>query len=65
MPQADFSTEWVHRFTDPYALLGVSVAADDRRILKRYHAIAKQLEASVWSLLIHAINDFTRAAAAL
>ena len=45
MPQADFSTEWVHRFTDPYALLGVSVAADDRRILKRYHAIAKQLHA--------------------
>ncbi len=45
MPQADFSTEWVHRFIDPYALLGVSVAADDRRILKRYHAIAKQLHA--------------------
>jgi curved DNA-binding protein CbpA len=53
MPQADFSTEWVHRFTDPYALLGLSVAADDRRILKRYHAIAKQLHADT---LINALG---------
>ncbi len=43
MPPSDFSTEWVNRFTDPYALLGVSVAADDRRILKRYRTVAKQL----------------------
>jgi curved DNA-binding protein CbpA len=43
MPHADFSTEWMQRFTDPYALLGVSVAADDRRLLKRYRAVAKQL----------------------
>ncbi|WOD40843.1 J domain-containing protein [Nodosilinea sp. E11] len=43
MPHAAFSPEWLHRFTDPYALLGVSVAADERRILKRYRAVAKQL----------------------
>lgn len=43
MSHAEFSAEWVQRFTDPYALLGVSVAADDRRILKRYRAVAKQL----------------------
>ncbi|WP_035985113.1 J domain-containing protein [Leptolyngbya sp. KIOST-1] len=43
MPHAAFSPEWLNRFTDPYALLGVSVAADERRILKRYRAVAKQL----------------------
>ncbi|MGB3312627.1 MAG: tetratricopeptide repeat protein [Nodosilinea sp.] len=43
MPHAAFSPEWLKRFTDPYALLGVSVAADDRRILKRYRTVAKQL----------------------
>lgn len=43
MPHAAFSPEWLNRFTDPYALLGVSVAADERRILKRYRVVAKQL----------------------
>lgn len=43
MPHAAFSPEWLNRFTDPYALLGLSVAADERRILKRYRAVAKQL----------------------
>lgn len=43
MPHAAFSPEWLKRFTDPYALLGLSVAADERRILKRYRTVAKQL----------------------
>ncbi|WP_017297271.1 J domain-containing protein [Nodosilinea nodulosa] len=43
MSHAAFSPEWLSRFTDPYALLGVSVAADERRILKRYRSVAKQL----------------------
>ncbi|MGB3201739.1 MAG: J domain-containing protein [Nodosilinea sp.] len=43
MPHAAFSPEWLKRYTDPYALLGVSVAADERRILKRYRTVAKQL----------------------
>lgn len=43
MSHAAFSPEWLNRFTDPYALLGVSVAADERRILKRYRFVAKQL----------------------
>ncbi|MBE9136996.1 DnaJ domain-containing protein [Nodosilinea sp. LEGE 07088] len=38
-----FSSEWLKRFTDPYALLGVSVAVDGRRLLKRYRTVAKQL----------------------
>ncbi|MEO1068781.1 MAG: J domain-containing protein, partial [Cyanobacteria bacterium J06638_6] len=43
MSHAAFSPEWLKRFTDPYALLGVSVAADGRRLLKRYRTVAKQL----------------------
>lgn len=43
MPNTSFSPDWLQRFSDPYAVLGVSVAADDRRILKRYRQLAKQL----------------------
>lgn len=43
MSHAAFSPEWLKRFTDPYAILGVSVAADERRILKRYRTVAKQV----------------------
>jgi tetratricopeptide (TPR) repeat protein len=39
-----FLPEWLNQFaSNPYAVLGLSLAADDRRVLKRYHAIAKQL----------------------
>jgi tetratricopeptide (TPR) repeat protein len=47
MSHAPFSSDWLHQFTDPYAVLGVSVAADERRILKRYHSVAKQLHPDV------------------
>jgi tetratricopeptide (TPR) repeat protein len=43
MSHAPFSPDWINQFTDPYAVLGISVAADDRRILKRYHLVAKCL----------------------
>jgi tetratricopeptide (TPR) repeat protein len=43
MPQISFSADWLDQFTDPYAVLGIAVAADDRRILKRYRTIAKLL----------------------
>ncbi|HIK45902.1 MAG TPA: DnaJ domain-containing protein [Leptolyngbyaceae cyanobacterium M65_K2018_010] len=47
MSQAPFSPEWLNQFTDPYAVLGVSVAADERRLLKRYHLVAKRLHPDV------------------
>ena len=37
------STEWLNLLIDPYAVLGVSVNADERQISKRYYVIAKQL----------------------
>lgn len=41
------SPAWFSQFSDPYAVLGVSVSADDRRILKRYHQVAKRLHPDV------------------
>ncbi len=43
MPHRPFTEEWIQQFSDPYAVLGVSVSADDRRILKRFRAVAKLL----------------------
>lgn len=43
MSQISFSSEWLNQLSDPYAVLGLSVAADDRRILKRYRSVAKGL----------------------
>ena len=43
MAQSTLPSEWLTNFSDPYAVLGVSLAADDRRILKRYRTIAKLL----------------------
>jgi curved DNA-binding protein CbpA len=47
MSSSAFSPDWLQRFSDPYAVLGVSAAADDRRILKRYRQLAKQLHPDV------------------
>lgn len=43
MTSPAFSPDWIKQFADPYAVLGVSVAADERRIAKRYRQIAKRL----------------------
>jgi len=41
------SPAWFSQFSDPYAVLGVVVTVDDRRILKRYHQVAKRLHPDV------------------
>ncbi|WP_413172885.1 J domain-containing protein [Anabaena azotica] len=43
MSQNSLPPEILELLIDPYAVLGVSVNADDRQIYKRYHALAKQL----------------------
>lgn len=43
MSQNSLPSETLDLLVDPYAVLGVSVNADDRQILKRYHALAKLL----------------------
>ncbi len=43
MSRNSLSTEWLNLLIDPYAVLGVSVNADERQISKRYYILAKQL----------------------
>ncbi|HEY9630274.1 MAG TPA: tetratricopeptide repeat protein [Coleofasciculaceae cyanobacterium] len=43
MSQTSFSADWPNQFSDPYAILGLAVAADDRRVLRRYRTVAKLL----------------------
>lgn len=43
MSQISFSPDWLRQFSDPYAVLGLSVTADDKRVLKRYRTVAKLL----------------------
>jgi tetratricopeptide (TPR) repeat protein len=50
MSHHKFSLEWLNQFSDPYAVLGLSVAADERRVLKRYHSIAKILHPDRFTL---------------
>ena len=43
MSQTSFSAETLKLLSDPYAVLGVAVTAEERQILNRYHVLAKQL----------------------
>lgn len=43
MSQGSIPSDWLNRFTDPYAVLGIAVTADDRRVLKRYRNVARIL----------------------
>jgi curved DNA-binding protein CbpA len=43
MSQGSLPNDWLNRFKDPYAVLGVAVTADDQRVLKRNRAVAKLL----------------------
>ncbi|NJM45545.1 MAG: DnaJ domain-containing protein [Alkalinema sp. RU_4_3] len=43
MAQQSFSADWLQRLADPYAILGISVAADEKRLFKRYRTVAMRL----------------------
>jgi tetratricopeptide (TPR) repeat protein len=43
LPRYESSSDWLKFLSDPYAVLAVSVAADDKRVLKRYRTVAKIL----------------------
>lgn len=43
MAHTQFSPDWLQEFADPYAVLGISLASDDKRILKQYRNVAKLL----------------------
>lgn len=58
MSQPASPLDWINYLNDPYAVLGVSLAADDRRILKRYHQIAKSLHPDVQATKDEATREF-------
>ncbi|MHC5734471.1 J domain-containing protein [Nostoc sp.] len=43
MSQTFLPPEWFKQLCNPYAVLGISVSADDHQIFKRYHTLAKLL----------------------
>ncbi|BAB74678.1 J domain-containing protein [Anabaena sp. FACHB-709] len=43
MSQTSLPTEWLKQLSDPYAVLGIPVTADEKKILTRYHVLAKLL----------------------
>ncbi|MBE9059457.1 tetratricopeptide repeat protein [cf. Phormidesmis sp. LEGE 11477] len=48
MPAAELFTELTNLVdVDPFALIGISVSADEKRIAKRYRSIAKQLHPDI------------------
>lgn len=38
-----FSSTWLDQYQDPFAILGLSVVADDKRVLTRYRSVVKLL----------------------
>jgi curved DNA-binding protein CbpA len=53
-----FSSDWLQTLSDPYAVLGISIAADDKRILKQYRHIAKRLHPDRYVGRDQAIQDY-------
>ena len=43
MTDTRFSSNWLDQYKDPFAVLGLSVVADDNRVLKRYRSVVKLL----------------------
>jgi tetratricopeptide (TPR) repeat protein len=43
MSQTNLAPQWLKMLSDPYAVLGIPVAADEHRIIKRYYFLAKLL----------------------
>ncbi len=58
MELSSLPPEWLKKFSDPYAVLGISVAADDRRVLKRYRNVAKVLHPDSMAQADEATREF-------
>ncbi|MDJ0795624.1 MAG: DnaJ domain-containing protein [Calothrix sp. MO_167.B12] len=43
MSQTFLHSEWLQQLVDPYAVLGISVGADEHQILRRYRSLARRL----------------------
>lgn len=58
MPSSAMSPDWIKKFSDPYAILGVAVTADERRISKRYRQVAKKLHPDQHINANEVVKDF-------
>ena len=58
MTSPAFSPDWLKQFSDPYAVLGVAVTADERRIAKRYRQVAMRLHPDQQSGVAEAERQF-------
>jgi curved DNA-binding protein CbpA len=59
MSQSSLVSDWVTHFSDPFAVLGVAVTADDRRVQKRYRTVAMRLHPDRFIDADEATKDLT------
>jgi tetratricopeptide (TPR) repeat protein len=57
MPPVVFSPDWLQHLSDPYAVLGISVVANEKQILKRYRQVAKMLHPDRYILSTHRTQE--------
>jgi curved DNA-binding protein CbpA len=57
MSQNTLKSDIVKLLTDPFAVLGVSIKADERQILKRYHVLAKRLHPDNYIMNVNNNSD--------
>jgi curved DNA-binding protein CbpA len=60
MSQNALAPEILELLIDPYAVLGVSVNADDRQVYKRYFALAKQLHPDIYINIHNSDKEISR-----
>lgn len=58
MSQSSLPSDWLTKFSDPYAVLGIAVTADVRRVQKRYRNVAMLLHPDKYIDADEAIKDF-------
>ena len=59
MSQSSLVSDWVTQFTDPFAVLGIAVTADERRVQKRYRTVAMRLHPDRFIDADEAIKEIT------
>jgi curved DNA-binding protein CbpA len=59
MTQSSLVSEWVTQFNDPFAVLGIAVTADDRRVQKRYRNAAMNLHPDRYIDADGEVREFT------
>lgn len=59
MSLSSLVSDWVTQFSDPFAVLGIAVTADERRVQKRYRMVAMRLHPDRFVQADQETNDLT------